>query len=66
MPFGAECLEDGRVRFRLWAPAAGRIGLCLETTGSETILPMAREADGGFELVTDRAAPVVISEAVRR
>ena len=57
MPFGAECLEDGRVRFRLWAPAAGRIGLCLETTGSETILPMAREADGWFELVTDRAAP---------
>jgi len=57
MPFGAECLADGSVRFRLWAPAAGRVGLCLETTGTETILPMAREAGGWFALATDKAAP---------
>jgi maltooligosyltrehalose trehalohydrolase len=57
MPFGAECLADGSVRFCLWAPAAGSVGLCLETTGTETILPMAREAGGRFTLVTDQAAP---------
>ena len=30
MPFGAELLDDGRVRFRLWAPKAKRVDLCLE------------------------------------
>jgi maltooligosyltrehalose trehalohydrolase len=56
MPFGAECLEDGRVRFRLWAPAAQRVEVCLETPGPETLLPMAREEGGWFGLVTDKAA----------
>jgi 1,4-alpha-glucan branching enzyme len=25
MPFGAECRDDGSVRFRLWAPAAHQV-----------------------------------------
>ena len=29
MPFGAECRDDGSVRFRLWAPAARTVELCL-------------------------------------
>ena len=57
MPFGAECFEDGAVRFRLWAPAVSRVELCLETAGMETLLPMEREQDGWFALVTDTAAP---------
>ena len=30
MPFGAECRDDGSVRFRLWAPAARQVDLCLD------------------------------------
>lgn len=29
MPFGSQCLEGGGVRFRLWAPAARQVQLCL-------------------------------------
>ena len=71
MPFGAQLLPDGRVRFRLWAPAARRVELVLESPGQPTrLLPMhrPRSADtpetrlrGGetpwetFDLVTDEA-----------
>ena len=41
IPFGAQVLPDGRVRFRLWAPAAERVDLVLESsTGPARILPM--------------------------
>src|SRR4029077_4742354 len=30
MPFGAEVCEDGRVRFRLWAPAAKTVDMVIE------------------------------------
>ena len=51
MPFGAEVRADGRVRFRLWAPAAERVDLCL----GDVILPMTALKGGWFELITDRA-----------
>jgi len=53
MNFGAECRDDGSVRFRLWAPAAKRVDLCL----SEARLRLALERldQGWFELVTDAA-----------
>ena len=54
MPFGAECLADGRVRFRLWAPKAREVGLCLGEAKRGGALPMERAA-GWFELVTDQA-----------
>jgi maltooligosyltrehalose trehalohydrolase len=57
MPFGAAVLPDGRVRFRLWAPAQERLKLCLEGPGEETMLPMEAQADGWFELATDLAGP---------
>jgi len=56
MPFGAEVQDDGRVRFSLWAPAAGRVEFCLEQQGGEVLLPMSARRDGWFGLVTDRAA----------
>jgi len=56
-PFGAEVRTDGRVHFRLWAPGATRVDLCLETDAGESILPLSGEPDGWFGLVTDRAAP---------
>jgi len=55
MPFGAECLDDGNVRFHLWAPAANFVRLCLGT--SEYKLEMPAIADGWFELVTSDAGP---------
>jgi 1,4-alpha-glucan branching enzyme/maltooligosyltrehalose trehalohydrolase len=62
MPFGAELHGDGRVRFRLWAPAAARVDVCLDGTGtdghaSQTVLPMAAEPEGWFGLNTARAGP---------
>ena len=57
MPFGAECRDDGSVRFRLWAPAARRVELCLVGTNRTTRLPLDRCEEGWFELVTDAARP---------
>jgi maltooligosyltrehalose trehalohydrolase len=56
MPFGAQVLPDGRVRFRLWAPAARRVELVLESpAGSARILPLETLADGWLERVTGEA-----------
>ena len=53
MPFGAEILSDGHVRFRLWAPACETVMLKLENV----VEPLRLEAlpDGWHELVTSRA-----------
>jgi maltooligosyltrehalose trehalohydrolase len=56
MPFGAELLEDGRVRFRLWAPGARSVAVCLGSGAEEAVLPMAAEAEGWFGLITDLAS----------
>src|SRR5579872_1289327 len=55
MPFGAECCDDGSTRFRLWAPAASTLELCL--AASTTRIPLARSHGGWFELVTEIAQP---------
>ncbi|MCO6440305.1 MAG: malto-oligosyltrehalose trehalohydrolase [Nitrococcus mobilis] len=55
MPFGAEPQADGRVRFRLWAPALARLTLALEDPGQERLLEMEPRADGWFELTSAAA-----------
>ncbi len=50
MPFGAEATEPGRARFRLWAPSAREIELCLGDQDGETRHAMKAEADGWFSL----------------
>ncbi len=55
MPFGAEVLGVEGVRFQLWAPAARRVELSLETTGRA--LPLLATGDGWHRLVTDEAPP---------
>jgi len=56
MPFGAECRDDGTVRFRLWAPTTSKVELCLdEGSAKSTRLSLTRTDDGWFELVTDFA-----------
>jgi maltooligosyltrehalose trehalohydrolase len=57
MPFGAEVLDDGSVRFRLWAPAAVRVDLCPGFGGQERLLEMKAGADGWLERVTREARP---------
>ena len=57
MPFGAQCGDDGSVRFRLWAPAARQVELCLGDVNRSTHIPLDRREDGWFELVTDAAKP---------
>lgn len=54
MPFGAEVLDDGSVRFRLWAPSAKTVGLCLGDA-TEPCLRLGPEGNGWFSLVTARA-----------
>lgn len=55
MPFGAACLDDGAIRFRLWAPSQSGAAVALETT--DQVLPLAPRGDGWFELTTKQAAP---------
>ena len=55
MPFGAECNDDGSVRFRLWAPAAHKVDLCLVGSNSSKALSMEPSDQGWFELATDAA-----------
>ncbi|HZQ62588.1 MAG TPA: malto-oligosyltrehalose trehalohydrolase [Casimicrobiaceae bacterium] len=55
MPFGAEATEDGRTRFRLWAPRANAVDIALERDGAKRTHAM-RATDGGlFEAVVDDA-----------
>jgi maltooligosyltrehalose trehalohydrolase len=57
MPFGAQFLEDGSVRFRLWAPAARQVELCLGEEQQSTSPPLEQLDQGWFALVTDAAKP---------
>ena len=34
MPFGAEVTSDGRVRFRLWAPAQKQVAVAIDGSAS--------------------------------
>jgi maltooligosyltrehalose trehalohydrolase len=52
MPFGAS-LAGSEASFRLWAPGARTIDLCLDADGHEQILPMGRREDGWFALERD-------------
>ena len=62
MPFGAETLSNGSVRFRLWAPAADQVVLRLfdgndgDGDGEQDI-GMHSASDGWFELTTASAHP---------
>src|SRR5258708_15935734 len=57
MPFGAECREDGSVRFRLWATAAHQVAVCSSGTNRPMRIPLEQLDDGWFELTTGEAKP---------
>lgn len=50
MRFSAQTLEDGGVRFALWAPAAKSVSVCLGGSGAQRQLEMPRQPDGWYEL----------------
>jgi len=54
MPFGAECLGNGCVRFRLCAPKASHVDVLLGEKSS-TPHPASSVGDGWFELITSGA-----------
>lgn len=56
MPHGTQRLPDGRLLFRVWAPSAEQVELCLHATGLENRYPMLTEADGWFGLAMDADA----------
>ena len=53
--YGANFLPDGKVEFRLWAPDAEDINLCLESDGETKELEMEKNSDGWYKLITDEA-----------
>jgi maltooligosyltrehalose trehalohydrolase len=55
MPFGAECREDGSVRFQLWAPDASKVDVYLGAKESQC-LPMTEKDGGWFEVIADDAS----------
>ena len=48
MPFGAECLSAGGVRFRLWGPKPERVDLVVDGSA----LPMKKDDAGWYELIS--------------
>lgn len=62
MPFGTEVLENGKVCFRVWAPSASRMDVCIMSdsdSSSDTvqaILPMLADNNGWYSLATDMAS----------
>lgn len=54
LPGGAQVHADGTVSFRLWAPAAPAVAVCID---GQTPLAMTAEEDGWYAVRTDRAQP---------
>jgi len=52
MPFGAELTQGGKVRFRLWAPAAYQIKLLID---DETPVSMQAQGAGWYEWISEQA-----------
>src|ERR1700726_632217 len=55
MPFGAQLTAAGKVRFRLWAPAAQQVDVILYHTGGTQLLAMRALPGGWFALETAAA-----------
>ncbi len=55
MPFGAEVMDDGRVRFRLWAPGAESVDLYIGEGEEQLVFSMAGQEEGWYEFVTHQA-----------
>jgi maltooligosyltrehalose trehalohydrolase len=54
MPFGAEVMADGGVRFRVWAPGAKQVELVLEGV-QRAATPLKKTGQGWFEHIDPQA-----------
>lgn len=50
MPYGAQWQSNGQLSFRIWAPGAKKVELCLNGVDAETVYPMPAGAGGWFAL----------------
>jgi len=75
MPFGAECRDDGSVRFHLWAPAASRVEMCLDGSNdtsnsiSDTATELMRPGPGTvtiFKSTMHRRSPTQLPASNHR
>jgi 1,4-alpha-glucan branching enzyme/maltooligosyltrehalose trehalohydrolase len=57
MPFGTEVLEEDMTRFRIWAPAARHVHVCLESDAATAPISMERLGEGWFEALVAEAVP---------
>ncbi len=57
IPFGAECTPDGQAHFRLWAPKAKQVNLCLTHPTKNCRLAMEALENGWFELTIQPTSP---------
>jgi maltooligosyltrehalose trehalohydrolase len=57
MEFGSALLPSGGARFRLWAPGAETVSLCLDQGGERCFFPMLQKGGGWFSLETNEAGP---------
>lgn len=55
MPFGAEA-EEGSTRFRLWAPGARQVTLCLEDGSGSRKVAMECEEEGWYRCLDHASA----------
>jgi malto-oligosyltrehalose trehalohydrolase len=57
MPFGPRLLDNGGAEFRLFAPSAKTVDLCLYLKDGESISAMKKEEDGWYRLTVETARP---------
>ncbi|MDZ4835039.1 MAG: malto-oligosyltrehalose trehalohydrolase [Candidatus Melainabacteria bacterium] len=55
MPFGPRLLENGGYEFRLFAPSAKSVDLCLYLNEGESIIPMTDDGNGWYKLTANNA-----------
>jgi len=53
LDIGATVLEDGSVRFRVWAPRADSISVRIDSAGESRLVSLRREERGYFSTVVD-------------
>jgi len=55
MPFGPVILPAGQILFRLWAPSAGNVELCLHSSVGQILIEMESNQEGWFHAISDQA-----------
>lgn len=60
MPFGPRLLDNGGAEFRLFAPSAKSVDLCLYLKDKEQITPMEKAGNGWYKLTSSEAKPGIL------